>query len=292
MWLLDRPGVESNPYQQEPFQHFTQISYLPQRLPWTPYPHFHEGEFEITLLTAGEFRLELPGRTLPLRGGAAVLIPPRVAHSIQYASGDHFEHHAVRFRDQDQRCQQWRALTREGVLCLRHCARSDAVRDLLMIIQTLADENGNTIDARVQTLAQGALELMEEELRRGGEIVKISNPVYANEILTYLQQHIHERVTMEDLSRAFHLSASHISRVFSKTYHTSPINYWIYCRMRAARLHILKEDMTTAQLAKSLAYHDVHHFIRAFEQFYGCHPDRYLEESLEFADLLWEPSSV
>ena len=292
MRLLDKQNVESNSFKQAPFQHFTQISYLPQRLPWTPYPHFHEMEFEISLFTAGKFRVDLPGCSLPLEEGALVLLPPQVAHAMQYISGDRFEHHAVRFRDQDQRCQQWRALTREGVLCLRHCARSDAVRDLLMIIQKLAGENGSTIDARVQTLAQAALELIGEELRRGGEIVKISNPVYANEILTYLQQHIHERVTMEDLSRAFHLSASHISRVFSKTYHTSPINYWIYCRMRAARLHILKEDMTTAQLAKSLAYHDVHHFIRAFEQFYGCHPDRYLEESREFADLLWEPSSV
>lgn len=35
--------------------------------------------------------------------------------------------------------------------------------------------------------------------------------------------------------------------------------------------------MSTSEIAKRLAYHDVYHFIRSFEQFFGVHPDRYLQ---------------
>lgn len=108
-------------------------------------------------------------------------------------------------------------------------------------------------------------------------MVRTSFPEYANDILTYLQTHIHEKVTMETLSQTFHLSASHISRVFSNAYHTSPINYLIYCRMRTARTYLLRSHMSTSEIAKRLAYHDVYHFIRSFEQFFGVHPDRYLQ---------------
>lgn len=285
MWLLDRDSTESNPYQCAPFQHITQISYLPQRLPWTPYPHFHKEEFELTLLTKGNFCLELPGRSLPLEGGAAALIPSQIAHTIQYGSGERFEHHAIRFQDLPQRCALWRTLTGDGVRILSNSRYIRAARKLLLVIQEVAKENGGLIDARIQTLAQSVLELLGEELRQAGTAIKTSAPEYANDILIYLQNHIHEKVTMEDLSRVFHLSASHISRVFSKTYHTSPINYLIYCRMRQARLHILKGDLTISEIAKSLAFHDSYHFARTFEQFFGCHPKRYLEESQESVGL-------
>ena len=111
-------------------------------------------------------------------------------------------------------------------------------------IQELAGENGGQIDRPVQTLVLSILELVLPELRASGTVVRTSFPEYANDILTYLQTHIHEKVTMETLSQTFHLSASHISRVFSNAYHTSPINYLIYCRMRTARTYLLRSHMS------------------------------------------------
>lgn len=151
------------------------------------------------------------------------------------------------------------------------------VQRLLDIIQELAGENGGQIDRPVQALVLSILELVLPELRASGTVIRTSFPEYANDILTYLQTHIHEKVTMETLSQTFHLSASHISRVFSNAYHTSPINYLIYCRMRTARTYLLRSHMSTSEIAKRLAYHDVYHFIRSFEQFFGVHPDRYLQ---------------
>ena len=286
MWIFDRGQPGNNPYTQEPYQQITQLSYMTRPMPWRPYPHFHEDEFEITMLESGNFTLELPGHTIDLGAGSAVLVPPRIAHAYVHRSGV-LHSHAIRFRDQPQRCGRWRRLTAGDACYLENCAQSSSAWELAGLIQHVAAENGGIIDARVQTLAQGIMELMAKEFQTHRTAVPADTPEYANDILIYLQTHIHEKVTMEDLSRIFHLSASHISRVFSRAYHTSPINYLIYRRMQAARLYLLRGELPVAEIAKRLSYHDTYHFPRAFEQFFGCPPERYREET-EDSQLLAE----
>lgn len=77
------------------------------------------------------------------------------------------------------------------------------VQRLLDIIQELAGENGGQIDSPVQALVLSILELVLPELRASGTVIRTSFPEYANDILTYLQTHIHEKVTMETLSQTF-----------------------------------------------------------------------------------------
>lgn len=275
MWLFGNTSEDRDPFRGFPFYHITQISYLPSPVPWTVYPHFHEEEYELTFITRGRFSLNLPGCAIPLEGGSIAATPPKIPHCFQ-GDGDSV-HYAIRFTGPAERLAAWHDLLAAGpAYCVRF-EKMSAVQRLLDIVQELADENGGQIDGPVQALVLSILELVLPELRAAGTVVRVSFPEYANDILTYLQTHIHEKVTMETLSQTFHLSASHISRVFSNAYHTSPINYLIYCRMRTARTYLLRDHMSTSEIAKRLAYHDVYHFIRSFEQFFGVHPDRYLQ---------------
>ena len=277
MWLFERTSEERDPHQGFPFYHITQISYLPVPVPWTVYPHFHEADYELAFITRGHFSLNLPGCTIPLQAGSVVSVPPKTPHCFQCDDDRDSTHYAIRFTGPAERLTAWNDLLAPGPAYCAPFEKMSTVQRLLDIIQELAGENGGQIDRPVQTLVLSILELVLPELRASGTVVRTSFPEYANDILTYLQTHIHEKVTMETLSQTFHLSASHISRVFSNAYHTSPINYLIYCRMRTARTYLLRSHMSTSEIAKRLAYHDVYHFIRSFEQFFGVHPDRYLQ---------------
>ena len=277
MWLFERTSEERDPHQGSPFYHVTQISYLPVPVPWTVYPHFHEADYELTFITRGRFFLNLPGCTIPLQAGSVVSIPPKTPHCFQCDDDRDSTHYAIRFTGPAERLTAWNDLLAPGPAYCVPFEKMSTVQRLLDIIQELAGENGGQIDSPVQALVLSILELVLPELRASGTVIRTSFPEYANDILTYLQTHIHEKVTMETLSQTFHLSASHISREFSNAYHTSPINYLIYCRMRTARTYLLRDHMSTSEIAKRLAYHDVYHFIRSFEQFFGVHPDRYLQ---------------
>lgn len=270
MWLFDRDTPESNPYEHAPFCRITQISYLPQRLAWTPYPHFHENEFELDIVTKGNVFAHLPGSVMQMTEGDFISIPPNVAHCIRYNESGEVEHHAVRFSSDSQR--EWP----QDIIFATSSAKIGMIRQLLMIIQDIAEENDALIDARVQTLALAVLEIAEKEFESSGMKIAAETTEYANEILRYLQKNTHRRITMEDLSQTFHLSASHISRIFSKTYLTSPINYLIYCRMREARAALMSGNVSTARLSKELAFHNTYHFVHTFQKFFGCHPDDYL----------------
>lgn len=253
---------------------FTQLSSIPRSFPWTTYPHFHDREYEVVFVVSGKGLLQLPGVSRPLEQGCIALIPPNIAHYYQPEENCSLSHFAVRFTPLDNGSPLAQSLQYSQPVLAR--ARDiERLHMLLDLAQALAQESGDTIDQKVQTACLLFLELVQEDFSREGTVIPTYTPEYANEVLIYLQHHISSRVTLEEISRQFSLSQSHLSRVFLRTYHISPINYLIYSRMRQARIYILTEDLTPAQIARRLAYKTTYQFSKAFEQFFGCRPEEF-----------------
>lgn len=278
MWIFDKNRPDSNPYQTLPFYQITQCSYVPKPLPWTPYPHFHDDEYEVLFIAEGAFLVNLPGCVVPVKAGDVIFIPPSIAHCIKDNIESVCVHYAVRFRRYaSDNCRQKESQAEKNVFLVRDCRKILMFRQILDMIQKIGQENEGTIDGRIQALTFSLLEIVGQEFHSNGDMIETSAPEYANDIMKYLQNHIHEKITMEDLVRQFNFSASHISRVFSRAYHTSPIRYLIYSRMRTARLYLLKGDLTVPEIGRRLAYHNIYHFSRAFEEFFHCLPEQYRE---------------
>lgn len=275
MWIYDRPqsGVETPPVL--PRLHVTQLSYMPRPLPWLKYPHIHQEEYELSYVLSGHGTLCLPGSTRPLARGSLVLVPPGTAHYYHSSSGEDLEYYALRIH---QGCDPETAgqLSALGS-CTAQSSCIGALQSLLDAVSGLASQNGGVIDRTIQIIFLAIWELTDQELSRLGEKIDISIPEYANDILCYLQEHLHEKITLADLSQQFNLSASHISRVFSKAYHVSPIQYLIMSRMSRARTYILNERLPPAEIARRLAYGDTYQFVSAFTKFFGCRPEEYYE---------------
>lgn len=282
MYIYDKPGFEKSPYRQTPFVPITQVGHLQKPLPWIQYPHIHEDEYEISFITQGSGILNLPGTVLPLTKRSITIIPPKVAHCY---GKDHeeqeMEYYVIRFRAGSSDSPVQRQLEALDTATTADAEKLPYIQMLFDIILALAADTEGKIDETIQTISLSILQMTADELRRNGRTVITHTPVYANDILRYLQNHVDRTVTLEDLSQEFHLSPSHISRVFLKTYHTSPIHYLIYCRMREARTFILNQNMPSREIARRLAYKTTYHFVKAFESFYGCHPDQYLEFASE-----------
>lgn len=274
MWIYDRPeDPRSNPFRQDPFVTVTQISYIREPFPWDQFPHFHKDEYELAVLNRGTDLVSLPGCIRELGAGDLLIVPPEIAHCHNYRE-EELQMHTIRFRaaKPEALCPLWNGRKTGIVSCP---TASSQIHQLLLIVQEIAGENGGLIDGRIQSLSLSVLAIAAEQFGSSGTVIETSAPVYANDILLYLQQNIGRKITMEDLSEEFHLSPSHISRVFQKTYHTSPIHYLIYCRMRQARTYLLNEGLSAKEIAGRLAYPDVYAFIQAFKKFYGCRPEEY-----------------
>lgn len=283
-FVYENEKLKDSPFWQPPFIPISNLTYLPNTVPWMLYPHFHAAEYEVSYIAQGQGVLNLPGHLLPIQAGTVTIVPAKVAHC--YLDGNdpdrRMSYHTLRFRTDGPETELLSELKRLGACTAADPELTTLCAQLFQAISIRLTDGEERSNPLIQTMGLALLQLTLESLQKNGRAVELSCPPYANEILTYLQSHIEEKVCMEDVAREFHLSQAHIFRVFRQTYHISPINYLIYCRMRQARVLILKHRMSTEDIAKQLAYSNVYHFVRTFKRFFGCTPEQYLKEAPEF----------
>ena len=283
-FVYENEKLKDSPFWQPPFIPISNLTYLPNTVPWMLYPHFHEAEYEISYIAQGQGVLNLPGQLLPVKAGAVTIVPAQVAHC--YLNGEDPNHamsyYTLRFRTDGAETELLSELTRMGTCTVVDPELIALCAQMFRTISIHLTDGEDRSDPLIQTLGLALLQLTLEALQKSGREVELSCPPYANDILTYLQNHTGEKVSMEDVAGEFHLSQAHIFRVFRQTYHISPINYLIYCRMRQARTLILNYRMSTEEIAGRLAYSNVYHIARIFQRFFGCTPEQYLKEAPEF----------
>lgn len=282
--VYENEKLKDSPFWQPPFIPISNLTYLPNTVAWMLYPHFHEAEYEISYIAEGQGILNLPGCLLPIKAGAVTIVPAQVAHC--YLDGEDPDHrmsyYTLRFRTDGVETELLSELKRIGTCTAVDPELTALCAQMFRTISIHLTGGEYRSDPLIQTIGLALLQLTLESLQKGGRTIELSCPPYANDILAYLQNHTGEKISMEDVAREFHLSQAHIFRVFRQTYHISPINYLIYCKMRQARTLILKHRMSTEEIAKQLAYSNVYHFARIFNRFFGCTPERYLKEAPEF----------
>ena len=94
----------------------------------------------------------------------------------------------------------------------------------------------------------------------------------AADVLLYLDEHFSEPVTMESLSRHFHVSASHLSHEVNSAFHLSPISYLIGRRIRQAQWELVSTDFSLKEIALHVGYENANHFSNLFYKRTGMKP--------------------
>lgn len=98
-------------------------------------------------------------------------------------------------------------------------------------------------------------------------------------ILSYINHHIHERITIETLSQVFFLSDSYICRVFKNTTGTT-INKYITARRISVAKSLLASGLSSNQVCEQCGYHDYSNFVKTFTKIVGISPKKYAQLSV------------
>lgn len=94
----------------------------------------------------------------------------------------------------------------------------------------------------------------------------------AAEIMAYLDKNYAEPISMESLSRLFHMSASHISHLMKAACNTSPINYLINRRIQQAQWELASTKYSLAEITLHVGYENANHFSNLFRSRTGMTP--------------------
>lgn len=102
----------------------------------------------------------------------------------------------------------------------------------------------------------------------------------AAQMKTYLEEHLDEKVTINDLSRQFHLSPTACKSCFRACF-GQPIHAWLLDRRMEHAAELLKHTrLPILQVAQAIGYSGVSQFNVIFRQRYGQSPSAYRKMSV------------
>lgn len=100
-----------------------------------------------------------------------------------------------------------------------------------------------------------------------------------NEILTYIQEHIHEKTGLSELSKTFHLNPDYLSRLFKKHMHIPPGRYIMLQKISAAEA-LLREGQSVPEVQELLGFSSYEYFFKCFKKETGLSPSMYRKNLL------------
>ena len=107
---------------------------------------------------------------------------------------------------------------------------------------------------------------------------KDTNSRHINACKDYIYSHIKERITIEDLSNEFGVSASYLSRLFKKETGTSVSAYIRERKIEIAKNLLKFSNFSMIEIANRLSFSSQSHFIQQFRQTVGMTPKKYRNE--------------
>lgn len=90
--------------------------------------------------------------------------------------------------------------------------------------------------------------------------------------IRYLNDHLKETITLNDLSKHLKISVSYVSLIFHKYLKKGPIDYLIDLRMELACKLLRTSELKTYEIAKKVGYLDPYYFSRLFKKKIGLSP--------------------
>ena len=99
-------------------------------------------------------------------------------------------------------------------------------------------------------------------------------------VLTYIQKHHSESVTIEQLAKIAHMSSSYFMSCFKQNFGLGAIEYLNQVRIRSACDLLRNTDRSISDIAFDTGFHNLSNFNRQFRTKVGCSPQTYRKESV------------
>lgn len=103
----------------------------------------------------------------------------------------------------------------------------------------------------------------------------ITDSVLVHSIIDYLEKHITEKLSLNDIAEYLHYSVSHISNVFTKAMNCSIINYLINLRIQKAKEYIIEGKYTLKEISAILNFDSPQYFSLQFKKLTGLTLSQY-----------------
>jgi AraC-like DNA-binding protein len=236
-------------------------------------------DFDLWLGIDGSCGVRMLGKTLPLRAGRAILIPPGVRVRQFTGPGQvldmmyvHFDclvcgqpvRNALPYVDAARL-----RLTLPGLPSLALVAEIDSavITDRLFRIRKRPEDDLSQLMLSI-SLLEIIAHLREAYLGLASSIAEQR----LERATGFLEQNLHRPISLLEVARHVHVSAETLGRLFRTHYRTSPIQYLTRLRMAKARELLQARQYNISEVSRACGYESLQYFSRAFSKQFGMPP--------------------
>jgi YesN/AraC family two-component response regulator len=107
-----------------------------------------------------------------------------------------------------------------------------------------------------------------------------SDDASLRQILDYIEDHLQEQLTREDIAHFVHFHPSYLSRFFRKKTGWSLSEYIVRQRIEHAKLLLAQSELRIGHIMNQLGYDNLSHFTRTFKKMTGYTPLQYRNKKI------------
>ena len=245
----------------------------------------HHDFYEIYFFLNGRVEYRVEGKTYLLEPGDLLLINPRELHQPIVKQGTVYErivlwidkNYLDSFSQEDadlSRCFDSEEPTHTNIL-RPSGLQINKINNLLndMVKESYGDGFGNSLSA-VGSFLQFMVEINRLSLQSKEYAKPVKEAGLVAQVLTFINEHYNEELSLESLSNRFFVSKYHLSHEFSRAVGTSVYRYIMLKRLLNAK-ELLSVGESPGDVCHKCGFQDYANFYRAFKAEYGVSPKKY-----------------
>lgn len=255
--------------------------------------HWHE-DFQFCWVYRGSVRFQVVDQSYILNADSGIFINCRLAHTAEPLSPEAAyycvdTHPDLICPDPDssvykQMVEPFVQSTRSPVFVFSGDTPDgfDVLRSLKKIFNLFHREE---LLGRELLIQSEILRLWPSILKRAQ---RVSTPVNAvgndriKKIVTYIEEHYAEKITLRSISEQIFLSPEECSRYFKKMIGTSLFQFIIQYRIKKSLDLLLNTELTIAEVAQHCGFSTQSYYTACFKKIKGCTPNQYRNSPAQY----------
>lgn len=119
------------------------------------------------------------------------------------------------------------------------------------------------------------------ERNQGGN-ASYSEKLRIETLVSFIHQNYAEKVNLDDIANAAHISKGECCRIFKRLYHMTPFQYLVLYRLNRSIELLTDTDYSIAQIAQHVGFCSSSYYTKCFRKEFNCVPHKYRQDLLAF----------
>lgn len=116
---------------------------------------------------------------------------------------------------------------------------------------------------------------LTRQMRSGESINPTENCMFQKQVITYLENHLKEEITVGDMADTMGYSESHFRALFRKVSNVSPVQFLQHLRIETAQRLIRERRLSLTEIAFEVGFNSSQYFSNCFKKQVGLSPREY-----------------